>query len=91
MEALRRLAVGLVGVIGLSVLGVGHAADAVRGMALFANTNNAPLSCSNAACHSGFPSVRRNGISNGSNPTNPERDIQQQGRDGNSHRVRQCD
>jgi len=70
MEALRRVAAGLLAVVGLSVLGVGHAADAVRGKALFANTNGAPLSCSNAACHSGFPSAPRNGISKASNPTN---------------------
>lgn len=68
MEAVRRIAVGVIGVIGLSVLGVAHAADAVRGKALFSNTNGAPLSCGAAACHSGFPSVQRNGISKGSNP-----------------------
>ncbi|MET0167284.1 MAG: choice-of-anchor D domain-containing protein, partial [Vicinamibacterales bacterium] len=68
METVRRIAAGLMAVIGLSVLGVGHAADAVRGKALFANTNGAPQSCASAACHSGFPSVQRNGISKGSNP-----------------------
>ena len=70
METVRRIAAGFVAVVGLSVLGVGHAADAVRGKALFANTNGAPLNCSNAACHSGFPSAPRNGISKASNPTN---------------------
>ena len=68
MKAVRRVAAALVGVIGLSVLGVGQAADAVRGKALFTNTNGATLSCGSAACHSGFPLAQRNGISKGSSP-----------------------
>jgi len=69
METMRRAVGVLIGVVGLSVIGVAQGADAVRGKALFSNTNGAPLSCAASACHSGFPSVQRNGIGKGSNAT----------------------
>ena len=69
MKKIRRVAIALVGVVGLGVLGAAHAADAVRGKALFSNTNGAPKSCGTASCHSGFPNVKVNSIAKGSNPT----------------------
>ena len=45
MKKIRRVAIALVGVVGLGVLGAAHGADAVRGKALFSNTNGAPKSC----------------------------------------------
>ncbi len=69
MKKIRRVAIALVGVVGLGVLGAAHGADAVRGKALFSNTNGAPKSCATASCHSGFPNVKVNGVANGSNPT----------------------
>ena len=67
MNTIRRVAAVFAGVIGLGVLGTAHGADAVRGKALFVNTNGAPESCGSASCHSGFPTVQRNGIAKGSN------------------------
>ncbi|MEO8186091.1 MAG: choice-of-anchor D domain-containing protein [Burkholderiaceae bacterium] len=69
MNATRRIAAVFAGVIGLCMLSAAHGADAVRGKALFANTNGAPESCGSASCHSGFPTVQRNGITKGSNPS----------------------
>lgn len=67
MKTSRIVLAACIGSAWLSLSGVAHAADAVRGKALFSNTNGAPESCGAAACHSGFPSVQRNGISKGSN------------------------
>ena len=69
MNLPRRIVAVLIGVVGLSVLQAAHGANAVRGKALFANTNGSPQSCASAACHSGFPAVKRNDISKGSNPS----------------------
>ena len=69
MSLTRRIVAVLIGVVGLGVLQAAHGADAVRGKALFANTNGSPQSCASAACHSGFPAVKRNSISKGSNPS----------------------
>jgi len=69
MKKIRRVAIAMLGVVGLGVLSAAHAADAVRGKALYFNTNGAPESCGTAGCHSGFPSVKSNGIAKGSNPT----------------------
>ena len=69
MNTTQRVAAALAGVIGLCMLSAAHGADAVRGKALFANTNGAPESCGSASCHAGFPMVQRNGIAKGSNPS----------------------
>jgi hypothetical protein len=51
--------------VGLALLaGSAVAQDAVRGRALFSNTNGAPSSCATSGCHDGFPTVRRNAIDN---------------------------
>ncbi|MCX8004720.1 MAG: choice-of-anchor D domain-containing protein [Burkholderiaceae bacterium] len=41
------------------------AQNAVRGKALYFNTNGAPLSCGSTGCHNGFPAARINNISRG--------------------------
>ena len=69
MSLTRRIVAVLIGVVGLGVLQAAHGADAVRGKALFANTNGSPQSCASASCHSGFPAVKRNSISKGTNPS----------------------
>jgi hypothetical protein len=69
MGLATRLSVLMAGLVALFAFGHATAADAVRGKALFSNTNGAPLSCAAAACHSGFPSVVRNSVNKGSNPT----------------------
>jgi len=69
MSLAKRIVTVLIGVVGLGVLQAAHGADAVRGKALFANTNGSPQSCASAACHSGFPAVKRNSISKGTNPS----------------------
>jgi hypothetical protein len=55
--------------IWLALPAVAVAADAVRGKALFFNTNGAPQSCGSVDCHNGFPAVQPKGIAKGSNPT----------------------
>lgn len=45
-----------------------YAQNAMRGQMLYAVTNAAPLSCSNAACHDASPALRRNGIERGVDP-----------------------
>lgn len=69
MKKIRRVVIALAGVAGLGVFGAAHGADAVRGKALFSNTNGAPLSCGASACHAGFPTAKLKGIEKGSNPT----------------------
>jgi hypothetical protein len=69
MKKIRRVAIALVGVVGLGVLGVAQAADAVRGKALFSNTNGAPKSCGTVNCHAGFPAAKVKGIEKGTNPS----------------------
>jgi hypothetical protein len=69
LRTLRQAVAVLIVACGPIALDAAQAADAVRGKALFANTNGAPQSCASAACHSGFPTVQRNKIANGSNPT----------------------
>jgi len=69
MKTIRRVAIALVGVVGLGVLGAAHAADAVRGKALFSNTNGAPKSCGTVNCHAGFPAAKVKGIEKGANPS----------------------
>jgi hypothetical protein len=54
--------------MGLTGSGVAHAADAVRGKALFFNTNGSPQSCGTTNCHAGFPSVLVKGIAKGADP-----------------------
>jgi hypothetical protein len=44
-----------------------HAADALRGKALYANTNGAPISCGQSSCHGADPSAGRNKIARGAN------------------------
>ena len=61
MKKIRRVAIALAGVVGLGVFGAAHGADAVRGKALFSNTNGAPLSCGASACHAGFPTAKLEG------------------------------
>jgi hypothetical protein len=48
-----------------------HAQDAVRGKMLFGPPVPAgwPITCGSGGCHDGFPSVRKNKINNGTNPT----------------------
>ena len=53
----------------LALLSTAHAADAVRGKALFLTPFGVPpLSCASAGCHAGFPVVMTNGIAKGSDP-----------------------
>jgi hypothetical protein len=69
MKKIRRVAIALVGVVGLGVLSAAHAADAVRGKALYFNTNGAPRSCGTVDCHAGFPAAKLRGIEKGTNPS----------------------
>lgn len=48
-----------------------HAQDAVRGKLLYGPPvpANWPITCGSTGCHDGFPSVRKNKINNGTNPT----------------------
>ena len=57
---------------------VANAQDALRGKALYLNTNGAPLSCGNAACHGVDPTRDMNSVLKGRNRRagNPGRDRQ---------------
>ena len=46
---------------------VANAQDALRGKALYLNTNGAPLSCGNAACHGVDPTRNMNDVLKGAN------------------------
>lgn len=64
-SALRRTTALLLGLATAALLPMASAQNAVRGKALYFNTNGAALSCGSAGCHNGFPAVRLNGINKG--------------------------
>lgn len=68
MKTPRILLAACIGSAWLAVSATAIAADAVRGKALFSNTNGAPQSCGSASCHAGFPAVQAKGIEKGVNP-----------------------
>ena len=51
----------------LQIAAVANAQDALRGKALYVNTNGAPLSCANAACHGLDPNRDMNSIRKAAN------------------------
>lgn len=60
-----RAAALLFGLATAALLPMASAQNAVRGKALYFNTNGAALSCGSAGCHNGFPVARLNGINKG--------------------------
>jgi len=58
------------GLLAAAVAAPVQAADPVRGKMLYENTNGAPLSCANAACHKADPNTNTNGIRKGADAPN---------------------
>jgi hypothetical protein len=64
---LSRLPFSLLLLAGLIVAAPATAQNALRGKALYTNTNGAPISCANTDCHGPDPRLDNNNILNGAN------------------------